>query len=243
MSSSSSNCRHRRHHKRHCKRNRHFEKVTAETICAQEITAKKKLDVPEKCKKATDYVTKDYRQYGENNRFVGAWEFSVDAPAIAGGTRRIVVAWNLGGTVTFTSTILAVNPAINQRNMYQGEWYITNEDDSTATTSGIASVYLYNSLGQVLGYQALKYEGTLTKDPVNPLNDTGVGDAVAQSYNFVFATPGDPTTSIVGQVPVGPVIPLPFTAKRLSATDQFLALKTYFNDCNTCVQCDKCDNC
>lgn len=195
--------------------------------------------VPEKCQKIDNFANKDFKQYGDKNRFVGSWEFYVNAPPVAGGSRRIVVCYNLGGTVTFTSTILTVNPAVNQRNMYQGDWYVTGEDSTTVTSTGDAEVYLYNSLGQVLGYQALKFEGILAKDPVNPLYDTGSGNAVVQSYNFVFATPGDPTTSIVGQVPAGPLIPLPFTAKRLAATDQFVALKDHFNECNACDEsCD-----
>lgn len=219
-----------------CKyQDREFRNVTAKSVCAE------KFQLPEKCKAhEAGYVTKDFLQFGPKNRQVGTWELLVQAPPPAGGDRRNVVCFNLGGTMTFCSTFLFTNPAISQRNMFQGTWYVVAEDANTLTGVGIASVYLYNSLGQVVAFQAFKTKYVVTKDLVDPLNDSVVGEVAIQQYNFVFATPGDPTTSIVGQTKAGPLIKVPYTAKRLEVTDQIVDLADLYNECDNCNNCKHC---
>lgn len=209
-----------KHHKK-CR------EVCAKKVTADTVIAKKVLEVPSKCVKINDYSTSNYTRFGPEGRIIGAYEYVLTAPPAAGGRRVGVVSINLGGSITVTSTLLNPNPQIAQRNMFQGEYWITGTNRYTT----IIQVLVYNALGQVLGFQVIKGALILT-EAANPLLDTLVGSLVVQSYNYVFATAGDPTTSVIGQVKVGPLIPASITFKRLANTEQFIDIKNNFNECN-----------
>jgi hypothetical protein len=188
---------------------------------------------PNHCVKKDTYSVLNYLQHGKQQRPRGAWLIKYTAPPELGGTREDVVAINLGGTWTMSSTILNSDPTANLRNVYQGEWWVTSCNKCSITITGAGQVYFYNNIGQVVQFQAIKFQAVLGKNCYNALYDSVTATAQITAYKFIFFE-DNPANSVIGQKIIGITEISDISGIRLATAPQFLALKNYSNNCDPC---------
>ena len=208
--------------------------TTKNRIVAKCIKALKKLEVPAKCIKQDGYAHKNFAQLGHTGRAVGTWEVTLFAPAPLGGDRPNTFALNLGGTFTLNSALVNASPVIQDRQMYQGDWWVTSQTDTSITLAALGHIIYNDQAGNPLAFGALKSKFTIVFNEEDPLLDTIVDGLVSvqvYAYNFVDGDPTNPL-AVPPYVPATGVITVPYAGGRLANTPYIRALKDLYNDCS-----------